>query len=212
MKKLIIFDLDGTLLDTIEDITNSVNETLKYFSYPPRTTDEVKYFLGYGPRVLLDKSFNKTLSDEEFKEAFEYYDKRYSLNSKVYTKPYSGIVKLLKELKANYKLAVCSNKQDNVTKQLMEEIFPNTFDYVIGTGIVEKKPSPAMPLLILKELKIKASETLFIGDTQVDVMTGINANIDVVAVLWGFRKKEDLISLKPKYFIEKPDQLLEILK
>lgn len=212
MKKLIIFDLDGTLLDTLTDLTNSVNETLKHFNYPIVEAEELKYYLGYGPRHLLDKSFNKTLTDEEFLEAFKFYDNHYSLYSKVHTKPYPGIKELLNELKGQYKLAVCSNKQDNVTKELMEEVFPNTFDYVIGTGILEKKPSPEMPNLILKELKIKASEALFIGDTQVDVKTGLNANIEVVAVLWGFRTLEDLKPLKPNYFIKKPKELLKILK
>ncbi len=212
MKKLIIFDLDGTLLNTIEDITNSVNETLTYFSYPKRTLEEVKYFVGEGPQVLLNKSFGKILSEAEYDEAFKYYDNRYEINSKVHTKPYPGIYELLEKLKGKYLLAVCSNKQDHLTKKLMEEVFPNTFDYVIGTGVVNKKPDPAMPNLILKELNIKAEEAIFIGDTAVDVKTGINANIDVVAVLWGFRTKEDLIHLNPKYFINKPHELMKILK
>lgn len=211
MKKLIIFDLDGTLLDTIDDITNSINETLKHFSYPSRTTKEVKYFLGSGPRHLLNESFGKTLTDEEYNEAYEYYDQRYSLNSKVYTKTYLGIYELLKELRGKYKLAVCSNKQDNITKQLINEVFPNTFDYVVGTGRLERKPSPAMPNLILKELNVLAHEAYFVGDTEVDIMTGLNAQIDVVAVLWGFRTKTDLSALNPKYYINEPKELLSIL-
>lgn len=213
MKKLIIFDLDGTLLNTIDDITMSVNETLIEFGYPKRTAEEVMYFLGDGPKILIEKSFDKKFTNEsEFKEIFNFYDNRYKINQNLTTKPYSDINKLLMELKKDYKLAVCSNKQNDITKSLISEIFPETFDVVVGANPMKRKPAPDMVYYILDELNIKKEDTLFVGDTKADINTGINAGVEVIAVLWGFRKRSDLEHLNPNYFVETPLEILDILK
>ncbi|HHT39579.1 MAG: HAD-IA family hydrolase [Acholeplasmataceae bacterium] len=212
MKKLIIFDLDGTLLDTLTDITNSVNDTLKHYGKSLRTEEEIKYLLGFGPQHLIEKSFDKSFSEEEFKEVYKFYDERYALNQNIFTKPYSGIIELLNILKKDYLLAVCSNKQDHLTKSLIKTVFPNLFSVVVGANPYQRKPNPEMPNYIMEKLNVTPKETLFIGDTSVDIKTALNAKIDVVAVLWGFRKKADLVAFNPNAFIKEPLELLELLK
>lgn len=206
--KLIIFDLDGTLLDTLTDITNSINYTLNYFNRPAKTEQQVKYYLGQGPKYLLEKAFD---NDLDYKSVYPIYDHHYTKHQNDYTKPYDGVLETLNALKEKgYLLAVCSNKQDPITKELIKTIFPNTFDYVIGTSAkLTRKPAPDMVLHILKALNIKKSEALYIGDTETDMKTAFNAGLKVVAVTYGFRSKKELKVYQPDYLVDHP---LEILK
>lgn len=214
MKKLVIFDLDGTILNTLTDITNSVNYVLDFYSFKLRTEEEIKYFLGNGPRYLLEKSFNKKFEGQEYEDVFELYDNFYDKQKTNNTKPYEGIEEVLKDLKnEGYLLAVCSNKQDTATTKIIEELFPNIFDVVMGTSPkFLRKPSPEMVLEILRILKIKKENTIYIGDTEIDLKTAINANIKKIAVLYGFRKKSDLISYNPEYFVKETKEIIKIVK
>ena len=214
MKKLVIFDLDGTILNTAKDLTNSVNYVLKHYNMPIKKEEQIKYYLGYGPKYLLEKAFNKTFSEQEYKEIYRLYDNYYSKHQLDFTKPYDGIDIVLKDLKeSGYLLAVCSNKQENAVKELMLKLFPNTFDITMGTS--EKflpKPEADMVLNILDKLKVKKENTIYIGDTQVDMETAINAKIKKIAVLYGFRKKTDLEFYNPEYYVNSPIELSKIIK
>ncbi len=210
MIKLIIFDLDGTLLDTLTDITNSVNYTLNKFNKEPKTEEEIKYFLGQGPRYLLENSFGEI---ENYDEVFKVYDTHYKIHQNDNTKPYPGVKETLEELKkTNLKLAVCSNKQDEITKSLIEDLFPGVFSHVIGTSEkFMRKPASDMPNHIMKSLGVTKKETIYVGDTETDMKTAINSNIRAIAVTYGFRRKEELEIFKPYKIIDNLKELLEII-
>lgn len=208
--KLVIFDLDGTLLDSLTDVANSVNYTLKVFNNPVRTEEEIKRFLGQGPKYLLEQSFSHI---EDFEAIYTVYDTHYTAHQNDSTQPYEGIVDLLKKLKEmKIKLAVCSNKQDSITKELVEHIFPNTFDYILGSSAAfERKPSKDMPAHILEILNIDHKDTLYVGDTETDMKTAHNAHLKAIGVTWGFRTKEELLIHSPYKIINKPHELIKII-
>ncbi len=210
MIKLIIFDLDGTLLDTLTDITNSVNYTLNRFNKKLRTEEEIKYFLGQGPRYLLENSFGKI---ESYDEVYKVYDNHYKIHQNDNTKPYPGVKETLEELKkTDILLAVCSNKQDEITKSLMEKLFPNVFSFVIGTSEkFRRKPSSDMPNHIMKSLGVNKKDTIYIGDTETDMKTAMNSNVRAIAVTYGFRTKEELEVYKPYKIISNMQELLDII-
>ncbi|MGI6360030.1 MAG: HAD family hydrolase [Acholeplasmatales bacterium] len=210
MIKLIIFDLDGTLLDTLTDITNSVNYTLNRFNKKPKTEQEIKYFLGQGPRYLLENSFGEI---KNYDEVYQVYDAYYKIHQNDNTKPYPNVKETLEKLKKmNILLAVCSNKQDEITKSLIEELFPGIFAFVIGTSEeFMRKPSSDMPNHIMASLGVSNDETLYIGDTETDMKTAMNSNVRAIAVTYGFRSKEELEIYKPYKIINTMEELLDII-
>lgn len=214
MKKLVIFDLDGTILNTLTDLTNSVNYVLSLYNEPLKEEEEIKYNLGYGPKYLLEKSFEKTFTKEEYEEIYLLYDNYYSEHQLDFTRPYQGIIDVLKYLKEEgYLLAVCSNKQERAVKTLMEMLFSGVFDIVMGTSKKHKaKPSPDMVLDIIKRLNVNKDKTIYIGDTEVDLKTAINADIKKIAVLYGYRKKSNLIKYNPDVYVNNPKELIKAIK
>lgn len=213
MIKAIIFDLDGTLLDTLSDITNSINHVLEENNYPTKTLEEVRKSLGYGSFSLVKDSLSKDVSEEEIIKVYNQYVKHYTNNNNILTKPYEDILTLLKLLKANkYLIAITSNKMQEAVTTLNEKTFLNLVDVAIGerTGVA-LKPNPEMIFIAIRELGLTPEEVLFVGDTEVDLQTAKNANIKAVAVTWGFRDKKDLLKEKPDYIIKTPLDLLEII-
>lgn len=212
--KLVIFDLDGTILDTVLDLTNAVNHLLSKIDRPLVEPHQIKAYLGQGPKYLLEHALNETLEDEKFDRYYKIYNDYYQTHQLDYTQPYDGIEEVLKTLKGKgYLLAVVSNKQEPVTKSLMEELFPNTFDYVIGTSKTNlPKPNPMMVIKVMEVLNIDPKDAIYIGDTQTDMKTAIGANLTKIAVLYGFRTKEDLMPFNPEYFVDTPIEILDIIK
>ncbi len=213
MKKLIIFDLDGTILNTLTDLTISINYMLNHLNLPPRTEEEIKYFLGRGPQYLIEQSVGKPLDNNEYERVYQVYNAHYDKQKNINTQPYQDFDKVFKTLKEKgYLLAVCSNKQHEATSALMAEVFPNIFDVVIGTSPkLNKKPASDMVDHIIKELAVNHENVIYIGDTEIDMQTAINSNIEKVAVLYGFRKKEELEIYKPKYFVNKPVEIIDVI-
>ncbi|MCK9492738.1 MAG: HAD family hydrolase [Acholeplasmataceae bacterium] len=211
--KLVIFDLDGTILDTVKDLTSAVNHLLKHLNLPLVEANQVKAYLGQGPKYLLEHALNEPLEGELFDRYYKIYNDYYQAHQLDYTKPYEGVPKVLDTLKrSGYLLAVVSNKQEPVTKSLMEKLFPDTFDVVIGTSKINlPKPNPGMVLKVIEELKVTKEETIYIGDTQTDMKTAINADLVKIAVLYGFRTKADLMPYEPEYFVSTPLEILEIM-
>lgn len=210
--KLIIFDMDGTILNTITDITNSVNYTFNHFNLSTVNQTMVKKALGNGGERLI-KDLLIGIKVKNVDEIIKYYLEYYTKNNNVYTKPYDNIVKLLKELKPDYKLAVVSNKSDHLVKSLNEDLFSGLFDFAIGEkdGLAIK-PDPAMINHTLNELSISKEEAIFIGDSEVDILTGKNANLPVIAVTWGFRSKNELIKYEPDYIVDEVLEILDVIK
>ena len=213
--KGVIFDLDGTLVNSLHDIADSMNIVLQSYNYPTHSDEEYKNFIGSGIRSLVSKSLpvahnNEKLIDNCFNLMIEVY--RDNCTRK--TKPYNGIIELLDILiSKKIKLSVLSNKSDEFTKKITFSLFPNFFDPVIGLSVEKlKKPNPFSAVEISKKWGIKAEEIIYIGDTGIDMQTANNAGMFAVGVLWGFRPKEELISNGAKYLLSNPLDLIQILE
>ena len=212
--KGIIFDLDGTLVNSLEDISDAMNTVLTGLNYPTHTYDTYQYFIGSGLRNLVSKALPASNnSDEQIEICFDCMINEYREVCTIKTKPYEGIVTLLDNLVSrNIKLAIFSNKADELTKKIAAEIFPNYFDAAVGLSSEElKKPNPFEALEISKTWNLKPEEILFVGDSNIDMQTAINANMFAVGVSWGYRTEEELIGNGAKVVINKPSELIEIL-
>ncbi|MBE7084449.1 MAG: HAD family hydrolase [Clostridiales bacterium] len=190
MYKLAVFDLDGTLLDTLDDLTASANFALHAYGYPTRTKAEIRSFIGDGIVKLMERSAGITDRKivDELVASFRAY---YAVHCKDETRPYAGIIALLQMLrKSGIKLAVLSNKVHTATQQLIGDYFPDTFDEVMGEneakGIL-RKPSPTALLAIMERMGVSKEETVYIGDSEVDIQTSKNAGVDCISVTWGFK-------------------------
>lgn len=209
--KLIIFDMDGTILDTLDDITNSVNQTFNHFNLNSVSKLAVRKALGNGARRLItDLLDNK---DVDFEAILAFYLNHYTNNNNIYTKPYKGIIEVLNALKKDYKLAVVSNKSDHLVKALNKDLFDGLFDISIGEQKgLKVKPHSDMLDYVINYFNLKRLETLFIGDSEVDIQTANNTNVNVIAVTWGFRDLDELKSYNPNYIVDHPVDILSIIK
>ena len=214
MYNTVIFDLDGTLLNTLEDLTDSVNYALGKFGYPLRTIDEIRRFVGNGVKVLMDLAVPKGTSAEDTAKCLEVYRKHYSENLQNKTGPYDGIPEMLNNLKEmGIKLAVVSNKYDSAVKALCKDYYKDYIQVAIGESQgVAKKPAPDSVFAALKELGATQEEALYVGDSDVDVHTAHNAGLKCVGVTWGFRNREILKAEGADYIIDKPEELLQYFK
>ena len=210
-KKAIIFDLDGTLLDTLDDLTDCVNYMLKKYGYPPKDRLEIRRFLGNGARYLIERSLDGALDGEAFERFLEEYKEYYEKNSGIKTKPYENIVDLLGRLRElGLKIAVVSNKPDGAARYLCDLHFPNLVDFALGDrDDIRRKPSADPVLLAMKELG--CDEAIYVGDSEVDIKTAKNANIPCVSVTWGFRDRDELAASGASHFADNADGLGAIL-
>jgi len=212
--KGIIFDLDGTLVNSLEDISDAMNIVLTGLEYPTHTYDTYQYFIGSGLRNLVSKALPASNNTEEqIETCFECMVNEYRKICTFKTKPYEGIIELLENLSSkNIKLAVFSNKADELTKKIATEIFPNYFDSAVGLSTeLLKKPNPFEAIEISKKWNLKPEEILFVGDSDIDMQTAINANMFPVGVSWGYRTEEELKASGAKLVINNPLELPEIL-
>lgn len=210
--KYVIWDLDGTLLNTIEDLHASVNYALEKYGQPIKTLKETTRNVGNGIRLLISRSLEGGEENPVIEEVFSAFKAHYAENCLNLTRPYDKITELLQTLKASgVKMAVVSNKIDFAVKDLRDRFFP-WLDVAMGeqSGIA-RKPDPAMVYLAMEELGATAAETVFIGDSEVDVVTAQNAGLDCIAVLWGFREREELEAVGGKTFAENADELAALL-
>lgn len=202
MKKIgILFDLDGTLLDTLGDLTDSVNHMLEHYGLPLRTPMEIRSYLGSGARRLIELACD---GKDDIDEMLSFYQAYYKTHCQIKTAPYPYIPEMLELLGKSYALAVVSNKPDAPTKRLCAEIFPG----ILARGEASdcaRKPAPDMLLKIKQELGIE--DFIYVGDSDVDVITAQNAGVPCISVLWGFRDREEIEAVGGKYFIDDARQL-----
>lgn len=211
--KLIIFDLDGTILDTLKDLYISVNHALANAGLSKRTIEEVRNFVGNGAANLISRASDLPQDDPKFGQVLDNFNSHYKEHSSDNTAPYDGIIDVLSTLKAKgSKLAVVSNKPDYGVQILCKQNFDGLLDYAVGerTGIA-KKPDPASVYEVINKFKSDKSETVYIGDSEVDIKTAINAGVDCISVTWGFKDKEFLIENNAKIVADTPGELLKIL-
>lgn len=211
--KAIIWDLDGTLLNTLEDLMESVNYALSNKNMPNITLEQTRKYVGNGVARLVSLAAPAGTSDEQVKELLTDFRFYYDRHSKDKTKPYDGILELLTDLKAKgYKMSIVSNKINVAVGQLAEEYFPGLIDVAIGeTDNTPRKPAPDMIYKAIDKLGVNKQDAVFIGDSEVDVATGLNAGIDMLTVLWGFRDKDELITAGATTFIEKTEDIYKYL-
>ena len=204
-----IFDLDGTLLNTLDDLTSAVNATLTHFGFKTRTKSEVCSFIGNGVKQLLIRAFDNDI--ENYDEVLTYYYGYYAKHSTDQTKPYDGVVELLRRLKSQgKKLAIVSNKGDLPTKSLAKQFFDGLIDVALGeneSAGIHKKPAPDSVELALKQVGIPKEKSVFIGDSDVDIQTAKNAGLPCISVTWGFRDEEFLRARGGTCFARTPDDI-----
>lgn len=207
--QLAIFDLDGTILDTLEDLTDSLNYALEKANYQKRTLEEVRRFVGNGMLKLVCRALPKEAGEDVAKEVLAELKAHYKIHCADKTKPYEGILEMLRELKeAGMRMAVVSNKADYAVQILCEEYFPGIFDLTAGEKEgIKKKPAPDAVFAVLKELQIEKEQAVYIGDSDVDILTAKNAEMNSILVDWGFRDADFLKEQGAEILVHTTDEL-----
>lgn len=213
MYKAVIFDLDGTILNTLDDLFCSTNYALEQYNLKNRTYEEIRCFVGNGVRVLIEKAVGE---DYQYlvENVIQEFKNHYRDHSLDHIKEYDGIKELLVELKRKgIKLAVVTNKFNLAAQGIVNKHFPGIFDIVLGESKeLNRKPHPDMCNYVLEKLRIKHSDALYVGDSDVDILTANNANLKCISCSWGFRTKGELLASNATIIIDKPCDLLEKLK
>ncbi len=211
----VIFDLDGTLLNTLDDLCDSTNYALKQFGYPERTLDEVRHFVGNGVKKLIERAIPDGINNPDFEECLRVFKEHYAANMYNKTAPYNGVPEMLKELRLKgIHTAVVSNKFDAAVKELCKKFFGDLVQVAIGENEekgVRKKPAPDSVFKAMNELKVSIEEVIYAGDSETDVQTAKNAEIDCIGCTWGFRSKDILKHEGAKYIIDSPQEILKIV-
>ena len=206
-----IFDLDGTLLNTINDLAASTNYALRSAGMPEHSVDDVRRFVGNGVKKLMERAIPDGLNNPDFDETYATFRKHYLKHSLDTTKPYDGISEVLAELKRRgKKLAIVSNKFYAATQELARHFFPDTIEVAIGEREnIRKKPAPDTVLEAMRQLGVGKEGTVYIGDSDVDIDTAHNVGVPCISVLWGFRDRDFLLAHGATTLIERPEQLLD---
>ena len=212
--KGVIFDLDGTLVNSLEDIADAMNKVLQELDFPTHSYEDYQYFIGSGLRNLVSKSLPSSQNnDNQIEVCLNLMLTIYRNACTNKTKPYPGIVELLDYLiSINMKLSVFSNKSDELTKKIVADLFPNYFKTAVGLSTESlKKPNPFEAIEISKNLGLKPEEMIFVGDSGIDMQTATNANMHAIGVLWGYRPEEELIAKGAKNLLNHPLDLIPLL-
>lgn len=216
MKKYdtVIFDLDGTLLNTLEDLADAVNFVLEAHYYPKRTLEEVRHFVGNGIRRLMEQAVPENVPVDEFERVFEEFKSYYTTHCQIKTRAYDGIMPLLKKLnEEGCAMAIVSNKNHAAVCELNDIYFKEYINVAIGQKDgIRKKPAPDTVLQALKELGKEAETAIYVGDSEVDFATAKNSGMDCALVTWGFRTREELADYEPTVWIQQPGELLRFLE
>ena len=212
MIKTVIFDLDGTLLNTLEDLKDSTNYALVQFGFPQRSLEEVRHFVGNGVQKLIERAVPAICDKETCKKCLAVFKEHYSQNMYNHTAPYMGILDVLKKLRQNeIKIGVVSNKFDFAVKELCKKYFTDLIDVAIGQADdIPKKPAPDGVFKAMKELRAEKSLTVYIGDSEVDVQTAKNSELPCIGVTWGFRDEKDLDGAN--VIVNSPEELIEAIR
>ena len=209
----VIFDLDGTLLNTLEDLMVSVNFALKRLGMPERSYEEIRHFVGNGVQCLMERSVPDGKENPKFEEAFRLFRDYYGVHCNDKTGLYPGITALLKALKEeNFQMAIVSNKYYEGVQRLREQYFKDYLTVAIGEKEgIRKKPAPDTVLTALGELGISRERAVYVGDSEVDIATAANTGMDCIVVEWGFRTKQEQEEAGGRVFVKEPMEILKLL-
>ena len=214
MVKAVIFDLDGTLLNTLDDLADSVNHTMRHFKLPEKTVDEVRRSVGNGGRKLMERVIPGGNSHPRFEEILAYYTPYYQSHCRIKTAPYDGIMDLLTRLKQQgIASAIVSNKGDGAVQELYRQYFSELVSTAVGEREaqgIRKKPCPDTVLEAVKRIGCSVGEAVYVGDSEVDAQTALAADMRCVLVSWGFRDRPELEALQPDALIDSPEELLKL--
>lgn len=212
----IVFDLDGTLLDTLEDLTDSVNEAIGRFGFPERSVEEIRSFVGNGIAKLIERVLPEGTKDPHYEEILKVFREYYALHCKDKTKPYDGILRMLEQLREQgYRMAVVSNKFDAAVKELCALYFGDRILTAVGESEkVRKKPAPDAVYRVLEELSVSSEQAVYVGDSDVDLATAKNVPMTCISVTWGFRSRQQLLEAgaAEELMITDPMQLPGLLR
>lgn len=211
--KAVIFDLDGTIANTLLDLTDAVNYALDKFSLPTRSVEDVKSFVGNGMRNLIELSSGMAPEGETFEQILSTFKAHYDIHFCDKTYAYDGVCDLIAELKSRgMRTAVVTNKDQGVSRIIVNNLCGNVFDIICGKlDGVPAKPDPTSTKMVIKELGVHPEECVFIGDSDVDVLTGIRSGANAVGETWGFRDRDLLKSVGAKHIIDHPLELLDVI-
>lgn len=211
MKKIVIFDLDGTLLNTLDDLADSTNYALSKFGYPTRTIEEVQQFVGNGVAKLIERAIPDGKNNPNFEKCLSIFKENYAQNMYNKTAPYNGIIEMLSNLKSKgIKIAVVSNKFDLAVKELCKKYFEGFIDFAAGENEaqgIKKKPAPDTVISVLTEFNFAPEDAVYVGDSDVDIMTAKNSNMPCISVTWGFRDKKFLLENGATILINAPSEI-----
>ncbi len=211
MKKAVIFDLDGTLLNTLDDLADSTNYALSQFGYPTRTIEEVRQFVGNGVAKLIERAIPDGKNNPNYEKCLSIFKENYAQNMYNKTAPYDGILEMLSNLKSKgLKIAVVSNKFDLAVKELCKKYFCGLIDFAAGENEVQgikKKPAPDTVITVLKEFGINSDDAIYVGDSDVDIMTAKNSKMPCISVTWGFRDEKFLKDNGATILIDTPSEI-----
>lgn len=213
MKHAVIFDLDGTLLNTLGDLRAATNHALEVRGLPPHSMEEIRQFIGNGIRLLICRAMPEGTPEAEIDAALDDFKAYYAAHIHDRTVPFDGIPQLLTALrKRGVKVAVLSNKIDSASQQLIEYFFPGKTDVVFGEHVgVPRKPDPTSCRMVMQQLGVQPEQVLYVGDSGTDMQTAKNAGLYAVGVTWGFRSKEVLLEYGADILVHRPEQILQIL-
>lgn len=208
-----IFDMDGTILETLEDMRNSVNATMDHVGYPRRTTDEVRRFVGNGAAKLIERCVPGGAEDPKYEEALAFYRDYYDAHDQIKTGPYPGVTDLLRRLRRDgVQIAVVSNKPDEAVRELADHYFPRTFTVAIGhRNGYSVKPAPDSVYEAMMLMGVGREQTVYIGDSEVDIATARNAGLDCIIVTWGFREEHFLREQGAAVLAHDAEELYQLL-
>lgn len=211
MKKAVIFDLDGTLLNTLDDLADSTNYALSKFGYPTRTIDEVRQFVGNGVAKLIERAIPEGKNNPNFEKCLAIFKENYAQNMYNKTAPYNGIIEMLSNLKSRgIKIAVVSNKFDLAVKELCKKYFEGFIDFAAGENEaqgIKKKPAPDTVISVLNKFNFAPEDAVYVGDSDVDIMTAKNSKMPCISVTWGFRDEKFLLENGATILINAPSEI-----
>ena len=211
--KLVIFDMDGTILNTLEDLADSTNEIMGRHGFPLHTLDEIRMYVGNGLENLMRCAAPADTADAVIQELLPEFRAYYQAHCRDKTGPYAGITELIRQVhQAGLLTAVVSNKPDSAVGKLSSEVFPGLMDLAMGeSSKIRRKPAPDMVFATLDRLGVRAEEALYVGDSDVDFCTAENAGMDCALVSWGFRGSEFIRRYPAKYHVDTAEELLKVL-
>lgn len=211
MYKYVIFDLDGTLLNTLEDLASAGNYALRSLNLPIHKTEEYKYFVGNGIPMLIKRMSPDNCDEDTLKKIHDCFSEYYGKHCLDKTKPYDGISELLSKLgKDKIKIGVVTNKDHNFSVKLINDFFGSRVDIVCGRKDgTPKKPDPFLVNYEIDHFNADRKEVLYVGDSDVDMITAVNAGVDACGVLWGFRTEKELLDSGAKYIVSNPTELYD---